>query len=75
MHKKVLGLAIIFFAAPALASIPVFAEIDTDEDGSISIGEAVTVGITQRLFAKLDIDKDNKLSAEEYGVLLKDQHS
>jgi hypothetical protein len=74
MYKKVLsGLALILIAAPALATIPVFAEIDTDEDGSISKSEAITAGISQRLFAKLDLDMDNKLSTDEYKVLTKDQ--
>ena len=74
MYKKVLsGITLIFIAAPALASIPAFAEIDTDENDSISKSEAVTAGISQRLFAKLDLDMDNKLSIDEYKVFSKDQ--
>jgi len=69
----VLVLLLFFIAVPAFASIPAFAEIDTDEDGSISMSEAVTAGISPRLFAKLDLDKDNKLTADEYNFLTQDQ--
>jgi hypothetical protein len=67
------GLLLFFIAGPAFASIPAFAEIDADEDGSISMSEAVTAGISPRLFAKLDLDKDNKLTADEYNFLTQDQ--
>ncbi|MCL7489666.1 MAG: hypothetical protein M8357_15980 [Desulfobulbaceae bacterium] len=70
MNKQVLtGLLLIFIAFPAFASIPAFAEIDEDQDGAISMSEAVAAGISQRLFAELDLDKDEKLSPEEYSIL------
>lgn len=70
MHKKVLsGLLLVFFAVPAFASVPDFTEIDADKDGIISQDEAFEAGISNQLFAKLDRDQDQKLSAEEYNVL------
>ena len=74
MYKKVLpGLMLVIIAVPAFASIPAFVEIDTDKDDSISMSEAITAGISKRLFTKLDLDKNNKLSSDEYQVLSKDQ--
>ena len=70
MPKKIAaGLLFMLFAVPAFAAIPHFKEIDTNGDGSISQGEALTAGISERLFAKLDLDKNEKLSADEYNIL------
>lgn len=70
MHKKVLSaLFLIFFAVPAFASVPSFTDIDADKDGVVSQDEAFEAGISNQLFAKLDRDQDQKLSAEEYNVL------
>ena len=72
MNKKIMfGLSIFLFAAPALASVPAFADIDTDDDAAISKREAIMAGISQELFTQLDLDKDNKLNAEEYKALNK----
>jgi hypothetical protein len=70
MGKKIFpGLLLTFIAVPAFASIPEFTEIDTDQDGSLSRIEAEEAGISQQLFALLDFDKDEKLSADEYNIL------
>ena len=74
MYKKVFSvLLLVFLAVPAFASVPEFPEIDKDKDGLVSRDEAIEAGIPEVLFAKLDLDKDNKLTAEEYNHLTKGQ--
>lgn len=70
MGKKVFsGLLLACIAVPAFASIPEFTEIDTDKNGFVSRSEANEAGISEQLFALLDFDKDQKLSADEYNIL------
>ena len=74
MYKKIFsGLLLVFFAVPVFGAVPEFSEIDKDKDGLISQDEALEVGISERLFAKLDLDKDNKLTAQEYNHLTEGQ--
>jgi len=73
IKKGVTGLLLVFFAVPAFASIPDFTEIDTDKDGAVSRREATAAGMSEQLFARLDRDSDQKLSADEYNVLTKGQ--
>ena len=70
MYKKIFsGLVLVFFAVPVFGSVPEFSAIDKDKDGLVSRDEALEAGISGMLFAKLDLDKDNKLTAEEYNHL------
>ena len=67
------GLLLVSFSAPAFASIPPFADIDTDRSGAISMAEAISAGISQSLFAKLDRNMNNRLSPEEYAMQVSPQ--
>jgi hypothetical protein len=69
MYKHLAAVLLLLAAAPAFAAIPAFTDVDADKDGMVTQSEAVVAGISQSLFAKLDQDKDSKLSAEEYKVL------
>ena len=71
MSKKgVLGLVFALIAVPAFASAPAFEKIDTDKDGAISESEATTVGISKKLLAKFDLDKNATLNVDEYNSLM-----
>ncbi len=48
---------------------PTFSEIDTDENGQVTLIEAEQSEEVTRLFDALDTNKDGQLSIEEYSEL------
>ncbi len=71
MLKKTIP-TIIFslFAVAAFANAPVFGDLDTNKDGSLSKSEAATAGISEELFTKADADMNGTLSEDEYATLV-----
>ncbi len=64
------GMLLGFLAVSANASAPDFTDIDADKDGFLSQTEAFAVGISEQLFAKFDLDRDQQLNPEEYNLLI-----
>ena len=73
LHRIIaVGLFLVFLTLLAFSYVPDFSEIDTDNDGLLSLSEAREAGITEQLFAKFDLDMDKNLSVNEYNHLAKD---
>ena len=64
--KKIIAISTLIFASTAaLAQVDIFASLDVDKDGRISIGEASANKEVFAAFDALDADKDGFLSASE----------
>ena len=57
-------------AVTAFAAAPAFEKIDADRDGSLSVSEAASAGISKKMFAQADLDHDQKLNVDEYNALM-----
>jgi hypothetical protein len=67
MSKKTLAaLALITFSGAALAGAPAFTEVDTDQNGTISMEESMAVETLD--FTKADANQDGALDEAEYGA-------
>ena len=64
------ALLVSFVAATAFAAAPAFDKIDADKDGSLSVQEAASAGISKKMFASADLNHDQKLNMEEYNALM-----
>jgi len=70
MLKKIIPtIMVVFFAVSAFAAVPSFADLDADQNGMLSKGEAEAAGISKELFTKADADADGSLSQKEYATL------
>ncbi len=74
MLKKVIPTILVsLFAVSAFAAVPAFKDLDADQNGMLSKGEAQAAGISPELFAKADADANGSLSQEEYATLTTDK--
>lgn len=70
MRKILLAVAVVGFAAPALAQAPDFETIDADQSGTLSLPElkAAFPEVTLETFNAVDVDASGDLSPEEYAA-------
>jgi Ca2+-binding EF-hand superfamily protein len=63
--------ALLAAGAAFAAEAPQFTVIDADKDGFVSREEARTSPDVMEIFARVDANKDNRLSATEYVEVIK----
>ena len=72
-HVRLVSLLSLCLAGAAVAQqegrIPSFNEIDTDENGQVSLAEAEQSSDVARLFGELDTNNDGQLSNEEFNEI------
>ncbi len=74
MLKKIIPTILVsLFAVSSFAAAPAFGNLDADQNGALSKGEAQAAGISKELFVKADVDKNGSLSQEEYATLTTDE--
>jgi hypothetical protein len=72
MKKLLLALAVISFSLPAFAQTVDFTVADDNGDGTVTLEELGTTGVsfTAEEFARADADGDGVLNAAEYAALI-----
>ncbi|NCP64162.1 MAG: hypothetical protein GW763_04220 [Paraglaciecola sp.] len=66
MKNLILVLSILLTTTAVMADEDKFSQLDTDEDGLISIEEAAADASLAAVFTELDADKDGYLTPAEY---------
>lgn len=60
---------------PGMSAPPAFEELDADGSGTISLDEATGHPSLQRIFARVDANRDGQLAKDEYAAAQKELKS